>query len=245
MKALIVEDNVAQLNGTAIMISESFRDIECLKAASYDEGIRLINENVINFFLLDIQLGNDPDKDGIALGEYIRSLDGYQTTPILFVTALVDQAVRAIHSTNCYDYITKPYDQSELLKAIQRLLNLSMVEDPLVELKDINGVYMRIKPDDIYYIKSELHNMHVHTVKESFVTSGIRLNDLEAETPSFFIRCHRSYLVNAHHIRSYDKQNATILLDTPRPKKIPVGRKYLNMPELQVDFEDQKTTSQP
>ena len=125
------------------MISESFRDIECLKAASYDEGIRLINENVINFFLLDIQLGNDPDKDGIALGEYIRSLDGYQTTPILFVTALVDQAVRAIHSTNCYDYITKPYDQSELLKAIQRLLNLSMVEDPLVELKDINGVYMR------------------------------------------------------------------------------------------------------
>lgn len=232
MKALIVEDNVAQLKGTAAMISETFRDIECLIAASYDEGVRLIDENVISLFLLDIQLGEGTDKDGIALGKYIRSLDAYKTTPILFVTAMLDQTQRALHTTNCFDYITKPFDQSDLIKTIQRLLNLSIMEEPLVELTDRSGVYMRMKPDELLYIKSELRNMHVFTVKESFITSGTRLNDLECTLPSCFVRCHKSYLVNTHHIRSFDRSNATILLDTPRPVSIPVGRKYVDQMAL-------------
>lgn len=228
MKALIVEDNVAQLNGTAAMISEVFRDIECLTAVSYDESVELIKDNIISLFLLDIQLGEGTDRDGIALGEYIRSLEPYQATPILFITALPDQARRAIHSTNCYDYIMKPFDQSDLIKSIQRLLKLSIIEEPLIELTDRDGVYMRLKPDDLLYIKSELRNMHVFTVRETFVTSGIRLSDLEQTLPSFFVRCHKSYVINLHHIRSFDRKSASILLDTPRPTLIPVGRKFID-----------------
>lgn len=239
MKALIVEDNVEQLNGTAAMISEVFTDIKCLTAVNYDESVKIIEENVISLFLLDIQLGEGTAKDGIALGEYIRSLEPYQTTPILFITALPDQVMRAIHSTNCYDYIMKPFDQSDLIKTIQRLLNLSIIEEPLVELTDRSGVYMRMKPDELLYIKSELRNMHVFTVKESFITSSTRLNDLERELPTFFIRCHKSYLVNMHHIRSFDRTTATILLDTPRPVSIPIGRKYADFVFHMLNFPDQ------
>lgn len=239
MKALIVEDNVAQLNGTAAMISEVFRDIECLTAVSYDEGVELIGDNIFSLFLLDIQLGEGTDKDGITLGEYIRSLEPYQTTPILFITALPDQARRAIHSTNCYDYIMKPFDQSDLIKTIQRLLKLSIVEEPLVELTDKNGVYMRLKPDELLYIKSELRNMHVFTVKESFVTAGLRLADLEANLPSCFVRCHKSYIINMHHVRSFDRKTAALLLDTPRPALIPVGRKYIDYIYMLINTHNQ------
>ena len=41
MRALVVEDNVAQLNGLAEIIEESFPDIECLKAACYDDALAL------------------------------------------------------------------------------------------------------------------------------------------------------------------------------------------------------------
>lgn len=235
MKALIVEDNVAQLKGTSAMISEVFRDIECLTAVSYDESVELIKDNIISLFLLDIQLGAGTDKDGIALGEYIRTLEPYQTTPIVFITALPDQARRAIHSTNCYDYIMKPFDQSDLIKTIKRLLKLSIMEEPLIELKDRNGVYMRLKPDELLYIKSELRNMHVFTVRESFVTSGIRLNDIEQNLPSFFVRCHKSYVVNLHHVRSFDKTTATILLDTPHPTPLPVGRKFIEFINISMN----------
>lgn len=235
MKALIVEDNVAQLKGTSAMISEVFRDIECLTAVSYDESVELIKDNIISLFLLDIQLGAGTDKDGIALGEYIRTLEPYQTTPIVFITALPDQARRAIHSTNCYDYIMKPFDQSDLIKTIKRLLKLSIMEEPLIEFKDRNGVYMRLKPDELLYIKSELRNMHVFTVRESFVTSGIRLNDIEQNLPSFFVRCHKSYVVNMHHVRSFDKTTATILLDTPHPTPLPVGRKFVEFINISMN----------
>ena len=88
MRALVVEDNVAQLNGLAEIIEESFPDIECLKAACYDDALALVDSHSIQLFLLDIQLGADPDKDGIKLGEQLRRNPRYQTTPILYVTAL-------------------------------------------------------------------------------------------------------------------------------------------------------------
>ena len=93
MRALVVEDNVAQLNGLAEIIEESFPDIECLKAACYDDALALADSHSIQLFLLDIQLGADPDKDGIKLGEQLRRNPRYQTTPILYVTALVNEAL--------------------------------------------------------------------------------------------------------------------------------------------------------
>ena len=94
---------------------------------------------------------------------------------------------------------------------------------------------MRLKPDELLYIKSELRNMHVFTVRESFVTSGIRLNDIEQNLPSFFVRCHKSYVVNMHHVRSFDKTTATILLDTPHPTPLPVGRKFIEFINISMN----------
>lgn len=50
MRALVVEDNVAQLNGLAEIIEESFPDIECLKAACYDDALALADSHSIQLF---------------------------------------------------------------------------------------------------------------------------------------------------------------------------------------------------
>ena len=39
-----------------------------------------------------------------------------------------------------------------------------------------------------------------------------KLDDIEQELPSFFLRCHQSYLVNMHKIRSLDTKERTFLL---------------------------------
>ena len=172
MRALVVEDNVAQLNGLAEIIEESFPDIECLKAACYDDALALADSHSIQLFLLDIQLGADPDKDGITLGEQLRRNPRYQTTPILYVTALVNEAPRAIHKTNCYDYLVKPYSQQDLIESVSKLLNLSLIREEPIELTDRDGVLARIRPDNILYIKSELRNMHVHTTTGLSMDTG-------------------------------------------------------------------------
>lgn len=232
MKALIVEDDIIQLNGTAAMISNTFPDIECLKAASYDDAIHAIDSYDIQLFILDIQLGELEDKDGIEIGEYIRSKEEHSITPILYATALPNHAPRAIHCTNCYDYIVKPFTQEDLTSSIQKLLKLSLIQDPPVEVVDRNGVYTKLKPDRIFCIKSELRNMYVYSDVGTFVTSGVRLTEFASILPHYFIRCHKSYVINTHHIVSYDKTTSTIHLDKQNLRTIPVGRKYVtNIPE--------------
>ena len=196
MRALVVEDNVAQLNGLAEIIEESFPDIECLKAACYDDALALADSHSIQLFLLDIQLGADPDKDGIKLGEQLRRNPRYQTTPILYVTALVNEAPRAIHKTNCYDYLVKPYSQQDLIESVSKLLNFSLIREEPIELTDRDGVLARIRPDNILYIKSELRNMHVHTTTGLFISTGTRLSVFADSLPSYFARCHKSFVVN-------------------------------------------------
>lgn len=233
MKALIVEDDAMQLNGTAAMISNVFSDIECMKAACYDDAIRTIDSCDIQLFVLDVQLGGFGDKDGIDIGTYIRSKEEYSTTPILYVTALPDQAPRAIHNTNCYDYIVKPYTQDDLISSIQKLLRLSLIQDPPIELVDKNGVYTKLKPDRIFCIKSELRNMYVYSDVGTFVTSGVRLAEFSNILPHYFIRCHKSYIINTHHIVSFDKTASMISLDKSDLHAIPVGRKYVtNIPTV-------------
>ena len=87
-------------------------------------------------------------------------------------------------------------------------------------------VLARIRPDNILYIKSELRNMHVHTTTGLFISTGTRLSVFADSLPSYFARCHKSFVVNLHHVDTYDKVTAMVSLDTPDYQWIPVGRKY-------------------
>lgn len=234
MKALIVEDSIPQLNALDAMLRGSFSDIECLKTATYDDAVRLMTENDIQLFLLDVDLGITSQKDGIAVGTYARSLEKYYTTPILFLTAKPDEVMRAIHATNCYDYLTKPYDQSMLIKSIKRLIDLEIITEPPVRFADRNGIYMRLQADDIIYIKSEGRNMIVQTTTVAHETSRLRLAEFEAMLPSYIVRCHKSYLVNLHRIQSYDSVTATIQMSTRTKLLIPVGRRFV--PDFERDL---------
>lgn len=196
------------------------------EGACYDDALALADSHSIQLFLLDIQLGADPDKDGIKLGEQLRRNPRYQTTPILYVTALVNEAPRAIHKTNCYDYLVKPYSQQDLIESVSKLLNFSLIREEPIELTDRDGVLARIRPDNILYIKSELRNMHVHTTTGLFISTGTRLSVFADSLPSYFARCHKSFVVNLHHVDTYDKVTAMVSLDTPDYQWIPVGRKY-------------------
>lgn len=68
--------------------------------------------------------------------------------------------------------------------------------------------------------------MHVHTTTGLFISTGTRLSVFANSLPSYFARCHKSFIVNLHHVDTYDKVTAMVSLDTPDYQWIPVGRKY-------------------
>ena len=108
MDVLIVEDDQEQLDGIESILLEKYDHMNCIKATNYQQATQLMHANKIQLFLLDISLGDDAsEQDGIALGTQIRSMQRYAKTPILYLTAYSMDAPRAIHATNCYDFLVK------------------------------------------------------------------------------------------------------------------------------------------
>lgn len=142
MDVLIVEDDQEQLDGIESILLEKYDHMNCIKATNYQQAAQLMRANKIQLFLLDISLGDDEsEQDGIALGTQIRSMQRYAKTPILYLTAYSMDAPRAIHATNCYDFLVKPYKKEDLLYTIDKLIHNRFLDVTPIELRDVNGIY--------------------------------------------------------------------------------------------------------
>ena len=81
-------------------------------------------EKLTSFFLFDLVILDImmPNKDGIQFLKHFRTLD--LNTPVLMLTA--DNQIekkKASYSNGCDDYLVKPFEPSELLLRIKKLLN--------------------------------------------------------------------------------------------------------------------------
>jgi len=82
-------------------------------------------DDTISLLLLDIML---PDTDGLTLAKEIRV---YSSLPIIFLTAKADVADK-VHGLEigADDYITKPFEEKELIARIQTVLRRTALPEP-------------------------------------------------------------------------------------------------------------------
>lgn len=130
----------------------------------------------------------------------------------------------AIHATNCYDFLVKPYKKEDLLYTIDKLIHNRFLDVTPIELRDVNGIYFRVLPEKILYIEAAGKNLTIYEESNVINTSGIRLKELIAQLPPNFIQSHRSFIVNSDYVNSYDPTNASLSGESQYLD--PVGRKY-------------------
>lgn len=114
MKVLVIEDNPR----LAARIKDQLRKWYIVEVAySGDQGLQLVATNPFDIILLDLGL---PDTPGLNVCQEIRKLS--QDIPILVVTGIdtVDSRVSLLEN-GADDYITKPFDLSELKARINAL----------------------------------------------------------------------------------------------------------------------------
>ncbi len=94
---LIVEDNVRSMEMLVKIIENLRTDVEIKTASSQEEAAILAMKFNIDLFMLDIILNasNPGDVSGMKFAEYIRTLQKYKYTPIIFITALEDPELHA------------------------------------------------------------------------------------------------------------------------------------------------------
>jgi DNA-binding NtrC family response regulator len=128
-KILVVEDNRdMQFLLSSILEEEGY---ETTLAGDGNQAVREFTRFAPDLVLLDIRL---PGMDGMQVLEETRRKD--EKALIIMLTAYGDvkSAVRAI-KTGAYDYITKPFDNEELLLTIRRALEAGRLSKEVATLR--------------------------------------------------------------------------------------------------------------
>ena len=196
------------------------------------EAQQVLETEAVDLIFVDI---NMPDMNGI---DFVRSL----TTAhyIVFTTAHAEFALEGF-KLNAIDYLLKPFDYNEFMKATQKVISLvDLVErchaaESAVaqnEAEEADKEYISVKADyktqlvkiaDIVYLESAGEYVRLHIEGSSTITTLFRLKNMETTLPQeTFLRVHRSYIVNIKRIASYTK--GRIFLDNG--EYIPLGENY-------------------
>ncbi len=219
IKILIVEDEIL-IAETIKLYLEEYDYIVADICISYDEAIEKYHLHSPDIVLLDIRLFGD--KSGIDVAKYLQ--EQKNKTPYIYLTSQYDKRVlETATKTIPYGYITKPFAKETLWTSISAAYQLHKSKnerEPKIEVYDGKATHL-ISPYEIIYIESE----HVYTkyvlINSKDIFSRTSLEKCEETLSSeIFFRCHRSFIINLQHIKSWDKEEVKMSNDTV----IPVSR---------------------
>lgn len=168
LKRILIVDDAAD---TRLMISLRLRR-EGFEVSSASNGTEALNtiarEGLPNLAVLDIMM---PGMSGFGIAEEIRKLGNI---PIIFLSALTDTETKVEGITQfAEDYITKPFEFSELLARIDRVLKRAVPTqnmDPVLVIDDrlsVNFAQQYALIDDEQIALTPIEGRILHTLYDS------------------------------------------------------------------------------
>jgi two-component system sensor histidine kinase/response regulator len=115
---MVVEDDFALLEGIRELLE--LTDYQVIPAANGMEALELLDRHKPDLIVSDIMM---PEMDGYEFHSKVRERVDLLTIPFIFLTARGEKVdIRRGKSMGADDYITKPFDDEDLLVAIQAKL---------------------------------------------------------------------------------------------------------------------------
>lgn len=161
----------------------------------------LKRRNKVDLLFLDIEL---MELDGVSLGHFIRDrLLDYQMQ-LVYISHEKGYAMK-LFETEPMDFLVKPIVAEHIEKVMRRFLKQRSNSGKLFTFKEVHGI-AQIPYDSIWFFQSMNHKVLIHTSDGQREFYG-KLTDVEDIAPDFFIRIHKSFLVNEYYISRfhYDK----------------------------------------
>lgn len=126
-RILCVDDEPANLKLLEALLAP--RGYEVIKAENGSAALKNINEDRIDLILLDVMM---PDMNGYEVCRKIKEDNRYKSTPVIMITALQskEDRVKSIEA-GAEDFISKPFDQCEVLARIKMLLKVKELNESL------------------------------------------------------------------------------------------------------------------
>jgi two-component system sensor histidine kinase/response regulator len=167
-KILIVDDSQESIDLLLYFLKPA--NYQIFTAMDGEEALKQVEEISPDIILLDIML---PKIDGF---EVCKRLKGKQSTfhiPIIMITALKElkDKIRALEA-GADDFVTKPFDNVELLARVKSLLRIKHYYDEILKRnRELEKQKEALLREDL--LKKELTNLIVHDMKNPlFVIQG-------------------------------------------------------------------------
>lgn len=136
---LIADDNASILTAMRYLLDETFEQV--LTTTQPDEILKLMAQQPIDLVLLDMNftLGVNSGQEGLFWLRTIRKQ--HPQTPVVLLTAYADVslAVRGLKS-GAADFITKPWENDELLRKLKDVLEM---QSEIVTLDEMEKDHIR------------------------------------------------------------------------------------------------------
>ncbi len=219
IKVLVLEDNESSLNGLTGILQKSSENLQVFGVRSKEEAIKLLDDEAcFDLFMLDINLNDKDveDEGGMEFAREVRKRHPYVFTPIIFITSIMSMELSSYREIHCYGYVTKPFDEMEIEKMVQQVLNHAEEKEEFVIVKK-DGVNYKIFCKDIVYIQAVPRGVEFILKEETMEVKYLTIKQLLPKLPKEdFFQCHRMYVINRKHMEYADVVNQVIKMQGRR-----------------------------
>lgn len=230
---LVVEDERECNQLLCDVVTECREDVSVFSAENEKEAMQIALKCRIDLFLIDISLKDTKGSDvsGVMFARWIRNIDYYEVTPIIFVTSIANLELHMYRQISCYSYIVKPLDekkQKQLSEQVEVLLKncKTLSKDEYLYLK-IEAILYPVKIDDIIMIRCVQRHLEVTTGEECFLVQNTSLKQIQKDLNQMrvnpFVECRRGVMVNLDHVEYIDRVNHYVKMKH-REETIDYGR---------------------
>jgi DNA-binding response OmpR family regulator len=128
-KILLIEDNPDVRENTAEILTLAGYDVKT--AVNGKAGVDLAQKEKPDLIICDIMM---PELDGYGVLHILSKRDETAKTPFIFLTAKTEKTdIRKGMNLGADDYLTKPFDDTDLLNAVEARLRKSAMQQRLYE----------------------------------------------------------------------------------------------------------------
>ena len=182
---------------------------EITEVQTIEDAITVVEKETIDLVFLDVELENGTGFD------FISKINN-RTFEVIFITGHKDFAIKAFKH-NAIDYILKPIDIEELIKATNKAhkkITSSVSQTGIntsPQIKDSLPIafYDKIQLvsiSDIVYLKSDGRYTEIYLTNEKKLVASKNIGEFEKLLdPELFFRIHNSFIIHVKHLGSISK----------------------------------------
>lgn len=236
MKAIIIDDEPNNIRNLELLLREHGDNVQIIATAmNAEEGREAIVYHQPDLVFLDIQM---PGKNGFEL---LQSLPD-PTFEVIFVTGFDKYGIQAVKFA-AIDYLLKPIVVAELKAAVDKAVSKTAIKRRNSQLENLLVLLQQkgnrkdhkialpsaketrfVSPGDIIYCEARNNYTVFYLTSEEKLVIAKPLYEYDELLEDYgFIRCHNSYLVNRHFVKSLLREDGGSLL-LENNVRIPISR---------------------